>query len=328
MHIEETSYRDLAMAQLTPEQQDFIMNSMRRGKRSAWINVMAEMKGIVISEEDDEETIVRKIGGWILEGFDDLGARDGKCECGTPIRYVYHVAHIETQDSFRLGSTCIEHYTGLDAKTVDAVIKRMKVIDYEKEEILGKVIEGWTLPFDVPVGLAIPNDIQQHFDHGLPLLERQISRLKKLIVKYNHEHMQQTQDAAAPMLKKQKGKELPVYDLFSSFDEVAPVAELAPTPVEKYRGGGKEVPNLKVIPNEWKTVIQDKLQELSQNGQTHTTALQMAQYVAQVFGHDRDLYLTGKPRTYYWVASYMDTLPNLECLEAYLEDVIYKLKGI
>lgn len=328
MHNEETSHRDLAMSLLTPEQQDFIMNTLRRGKRTAWLNIMAEMKGIVISPEDDEDTIAQKIGGWILERFDDLGVREGKCECGQPLRYVYHVTHIETKDTLSLGSTCIKTYTGLDAKTVDAVIKGMKVFDLEKEEILKKVINGWQLPFTIPPGVEIPVDIQQHLDYQLPLLDRQIARLKRIILKFQHEQHQQAD--LTPLSKSRqarKGSETPAsaFDLFSAAGETAAGMEVVTSPVsgKEHR---REIPNLYVIPDAWKAVIHDKLQQLREKGETHVTSLMMANHVARVFGYEHDRYLTGKPRTYFLVASYMDRLSSLDVLNASLENITYRIK--
>lgn len=328
MHIEDVSYRDLAMCQLTTEQQEFIMSTMRRGKRSAWLTIMAEIKGIVLSHEDDEEVIARKIGGWVLDHFHDLGTRDGKCECGQSVRYVYHVTHIESKDSLSLGSTCIERYTGLDAKTVEAVIKGMKVFDFEKDEILQKVVNNWMLPFDVPSDLVVPTDIQQHFDVGLPLLDRQVSRLKKLILKYQHEQKRSI-DQPFPSEKtiRKKGVEADPIDLFSFMEESAITTEEATSfKIGVPRNGKNEVPNFNVIPETWKAVIQDKLKELKSSGETFVSSLHMSNHVAQVFGYNHDRYLTGKPRTYFWVASYMDKLQSLEVVEASIENITYKSK--
>ncbi|MGG0939220.1 hypothetical protein ABHN11_24715 [Brevibacillus centrosporus] len=184
MHSESNEYSDLAFSQLIPLQQEFLRDSMHRGKRTAWLNALAEIKGIVISQDDDDEEIVAKIGGWYLESFADLGTREGKCACGQSIRYVYHVKHAISKESLDLGSTCIETYTGLDEKTVAAVIKSMKKIDLELDEILKKLVNGWRLMLSIPPDLSLPCDIQQHLSLDLPLLDRQVLRLKKLIA--NH----------------------------------------------------------------------------------------------------------------------------------------------
>lgn len=323
MHEEQESYRDLAMSQLTADQQDFIMNTLRRGKRSVWLNVLAERKGIVIAPEDDEEEIARKIGGWILERFHDRGEKDGRCECGTPIRYEYHVMHMESGDHLCLGSTCIEQYTGLDAKTVDAVIKGMKVFDLEKDEILGKVINNWTLPFNIPQDFTLPIDMKQHLDLELPLLDRQVSRLKKLIDKHRV-----TQTRSFPLepnnLHGKIRTEQPTLDLFSHIDEAAVTIEKEKRLTFPKNQGNKEVPYFTETPDSWKAVVDAELQQIKDRGQEQVNALYMANYVASVLGYEQDRYLTGKPRTYFWVASYMDKVSTLEVIEASVENITYR----
>lgn len=326
MHKEDVGYQDQAMSQLTQEQQDFILNTMRRGKKTTWLNIMAEMKGIVIHPADDEETIARKIGGWILEHFDDLGTREGKCECGQSLRYVYHVTHSETKDSLELGSTCIENYTGLDAKTVEAVIKGMKAIDRERDEILRKVFDGWRLPFDIPEDLQLPSDIEQHLYHQLPLLERQEHRLRKIISNHQREKwIRPTQDRSGTNRKYAEA-----FDLFSFADETAASAAdiVMPSLSSDKRTGsqGKSTPNDYDIPEAWKTVVNDMLDQFKSAGQQHVTSLMMANHIAKVFGHDQDRYITGKPRTYYVIALYMDSHHALEVIDASLENITYKIR--
>ncbi|RAV20529.1 hypothetical protein DQG23_15805 [Paenibacillus contaminans] len=75
-------------------------------------------------------------------------------------------------------------HTGIDAKTVQAILKGFQVIDYELSEILGKVKEGWKLSNavrDIPADLELPPDIAEHIKLGLPLLERQTAKLKALV---------------------------------------------------------------------------------------------------------------------------------------------------
>lgn len=54
-----------------------------------------------------------------------------------------------------------------------------------------KIVDGWTLADEgvekIPSGLEIPKDIQQHFDYNVPLLDRQIKRLKELIADFDRE---------------------------------------------------------------------------------------------------------------------------------------------
>ncbi|MFB0832076.1 hypothetical protein ACEU2D_21090 [Brevibacillus laterosporus] len=324
MHMEEDNYWNLAMESLRMEQQDFIQQQMRRGKRTAWLNAMAEIKGIVLSPSDDELTIEKKIGGWILENYEDLGERNGKCECGMSLRYVYQVVHVETRDSFILGSSCIHTYTGLDAKTVNKVINKMKLIDLEKDEILKKVVNGWRLPIFIPKGLELPTDIKRHLELELPLLDRQLLRLKKLINKSQWEKQQIILSDIEKKTNKTTQEDISKFDLFWNESETASSQET--TIFSSGRRCKKEVPNILSIPDSWIAVIHDQLNQLQSSGQLYVTSREMADYVAHAFGYEEDRYVTGKPRTYYLVARYMDHLERLEVREGSLQDVVYRLK--
>ncbi|WP_126429906.1 hypothetical protein [Brevibacillus marinus] len=315
MHDLEGSIYDRAISLCTVEQQEFINNMMRRGKRTAWLNALAAIKGIVVSPYDDEETIAQKIGGWILYHYEDFGARQGKCECGQAIRYAYHVVHVETGDELTLGSTCIERYTGLDANTVAAIIKGMKVIDLEREEILRKIIAGWKLSFEIPAGLELPSDIQQHLDLQLPLLDRQITRLKKLVDNYNRE--QRRNDLFAGI----QGS----IDLLGSDESEGFFLE---DELDGKRIGNKneKVPNYSSIPESWANKVNGFIQHAATSGIHTVNALEISNWVAKVFGFDQDRYLTGKPRTYYLVARYLDSHPQLEVVNGNTENIWYRVR--
>jgi hypothetical protein len=51
---------------------------------------------------------------------------------------------------------------------------------------------------------------------------------------------------------------------------------------------------------------------LQQGGQVEITALQMAEKVAMNFGYGNDRYLSGKPRTYFLAARYLDEISAIQ----------------
>ena len=58
-----------------------------------------------------EHGIVQPFLGWVIEGYDDLGALDGQCElCGTPIRHVFIVSH-DKWPTLEVGEVCCDHLT-------------------------------------------------------------------------------------------------------------------------------------------------------------------------------------------------------------------------
>ena len=127
---------------------------------------------------------------WELQNYLDAGPNGKKnpqlfCECGRPLRYQYIVENKETNEFKKFGITHFEEHIGIPPNLVKEIVKGIEKIDYEGDEILTKIATGWKLSDEgiknLPVELEIPRDIQQHFDYLIPLLERQVQRLKRLL---------------------------------------------------------------------------------------------------------------------------------------------------
>ncbi|MFI8716189.1 hypothetical protein [Brevibacillus brevis] len=318
--------RDEVISRLLPEQKDFIDNQMRRGKRTQWLNIMAEIKGISLIDSDDYDTIVSKVGGWVLSNYQDRGVRDQKCECGRPIRHVYHVTNLDTRDELILGSKCIQDYTNLDAATVGRIKRGMESIDLERDEILRKIEDGWRLPFFVPDDLELPTDIREHLSVGLPLLDRQVARLNVLLQNYARQRPSRASD------DKSRTEDYQV-DLFTTFfDEPTSVSDEILTKSNRERVPGRLVSEQmeNQIPHTWINAIERCLKSLTHTSQKSVTALDVANIVANELGLQHDRYLTGKPRTYYLVALYLDEKTytgNLELVSASHDNRLYTLKN-
>jgi hypothetical protein len=320
--------RDEVISRLLPEQKDFIDNHMRRGKRTQWLNIMAEIKGISLVDSDDYDTIVSKVGGWVLSNYEDRGVRDQKCECGRPIRHVYHVTNLDTRDELLLGSKCIQDYTNLDAATVGRIKRGMESIDLERDEILRKIEDGWRLPFFVPDDLELPADIREHLSVGLPLLDRQVARLNVLVQNY----ARQCSSRAAEN-EKSRTEDYQV-DLFTNFyDESTSLVDKSLTQSNRNRFSSTSMSEQVEykIPLLWINAIERCLKSLTQASQKSVTALDVANIVANELGLQHDRYLTGKPRTYYLVALYLDektSTGHLELVSASQDNRLYTLKNL
>ena len=94
------------------------------------------------------------------------------------IRYRYTVKHKKTGKVHKLGAIHLEQHTGLDSETVRLIVRGLKRIDLERDEILSKIIDKWKLPFFIPPEVEVPKDMVEQIRVGLPLLDRQIKRLK------------------------------------------------------------------------------------------------------------------------------------------------------
>lgn len=123
------------------------------------------------------------------------------------------------------------------------------------------------------------------------------------------------------------GNAVDPYDLFTAADQLAPTISPPPTlhisiDVNKIR----VIPNLTVIPDSWRSVIDEKLQNYRADHSKYVSSLTMANHVASVFGYEQDRYLTGKPRTYFLVAYYMDHHYQLEVVDASVQNITYRLR--
>lgn len=171
-------------SQLLPAQKDVLDNHVKRGMQTQWLNRMAKHIGQAIPEEDlhNPEAAMDKYLEWKLIEYIDAGHVDPnlRCECGRPLRRQFTVLKTATGEVIRFGITHFEQETGLDPKTVREVTTGLKSIDKERDEILWKVSIGWEIP-DIPDTIQVPADIQIQLDVGLPLLERQMEKLRRLI---------------------------------------------------------------------------------------------------------------------------------------------------
>ncbi|WP_160671915.1 hypothetical protein [Clostridium sp. C8-1-8] len=170
---------------LNKEQKIFLENYVKRGKKTQWLNSWAKKLGAALTEEelDDPEASMNKLLKWVLLEYEEAEARTGemRCECGRALKYRYTIKNLETGKLYRLGIIHLQQHTGLNPELVREISKGLRKIDLEKDEILSKVLENRELSFNVPEGLELPRDIKLQLNIGLPLLDSQEKRLKKLI---------------------------------------------------------------------------------------------------------------------------------------------------
>ncbi|MBS4219647.1 DUF3895 domain-containing protein [Bacillus sp. FJAT-49711] len=189
------SDRDSILDSLAPEQKEFIHHHVKRGKKTAFANVLAGDKGIVIPEHAEMEEIEMLLDEWILEEYIDNGFVNPKtpCECGRPLRYQYIVKHKATNETRRFGIEHFKEHTGFSPEIVNEIRKGFNVIDYEMDELLYKIQNHWDFKHEIPFlpsDLEIPKSIQEYIDLDLPLLDKQVDEIKRII----REHLEQSSD--------------------------------------------------------------------------------------------------------------------------------------
>ncbi|CAM4429000.1 hypothetical protein FHS16_003661 [Paenibacillus endophyticus] len=177
--------RDRIMEQLSEEQRHFLHHELVRGRRTLFARQLARKKCQFIPEDAQFEDIESFIEEWDYIGFTDSGEVSPltKCECGRSLRYQHQVLHVPTNTIRYFGIEHLQLHTGIDAKAIADIMKGFDVLDGELNEVLSKYQNGWQLGqhlfLPLPEELEVPLDIQAQIDAELPLLDRQLARLRR-----------------------------------------------------------------------------------------------------------------------------------------------------
>ncbi|MGG4488137.1 hypothetical protein [Metabacillus idriensis] len=181
----EAEERAEILEELTEEQRMYLLDRLKRGKRALFSNELVKSKG---TYSGSEQELDRGINDWefieLLDG--GLGNRPFRCECGMPLRFQYIVKNTETGEIKKFGKDHFEFHTGIPASVVKDIIKGFTQIDFELDELLYKVMNGWDqkiLSEAKAMNLDFPEEVQDLLDLDLPLLNRQINRLNRMILK-------------------------------------------------------------------------------------------------------------------------------------------------
>lgn len=327
------SQRDELYQELTKDQQFYVMNILKRGKKTAFANVIAQSKGRMIPNGATDEEIGMLLDDWILDDYLDAGAvsEDVKCECGRALRYQYVVRHVKTGEVRRFGINHFEEHTGLPASIVREVVQGFTKIDYELDELLLKKQNG-SPTYDIPEGLKLPTDIKEPLSLQLPLLDRQEKRLNSIIRGYREEkealqrgsNTLETLDI--PVEKEedmqQPKQTLPQGDLQGSFDLFA--EELQEPSPEKT----SEKPKETFFVGDLSFPTQEAIDAYIQQGTE--SALMICELLIKEGKVQDKRYSTKKPKIYYSVCTYLDSfvasgMMSVEPLGR--EDRIYRLKN-
>lgn len=180
--------RNQLLALVTDQQRDFLMNQLKRGRETIFARFMMSEKvhAIIAADDielkDDEQNVVDwKIINYIDHGF---GNRHGKCACGRSLRYEFTVQHTKSQKTITYGKDHLAQFLNLNVRDIDSVLNNIREIDYELDEILLKIKSkdyGYEILEELEGKVEIPKDIQEHVDRNIPLMNKHIRRLERLI---------------------------------------------------------------------------------------------------------------------------------------------------
>lgn len=284
---------------------------MKRGRKTVFANELAIDKGIVIPDHASSEEIEMLLDEWVLVDYIDNGFinKDTPCECGRPLRYQYVVKHKSTNETRRFGISHFEEHTGLSAELVKRVKRGFEKIDFEMDEILKKIENGWSLKairLSIPNELVLPKDIEEHLIFNIPLLDKQINRLRRLITDFEYDLERQrrkayreTYEAKENEVQKQAKKKSSIVEestqssLFD-FDFTDEIAEEKEEVVVRLPLGN-------ALTNELKDAVLDYLVD------TKSTRIICELLIKNNHASDKR-YLTNKPKIYLQVVLFLESM--------------------
>lgn len=349
--------RDQILASMTEEQKSFVQYFLVRGRKTIFARQLAGKKSLFIPEDASMEEIEAYLEEWDYRGYTDAGevSQETKCECGRPLRYQHQVIHRPTQTIRYLGIDHLQVHTGIDARTINAIIKGFDVLDHELFEILVRYQSNWKLqdavfqPF--PEGFEVPQDIQKHLDVQLPLLDRQVTRLRYKLKEWDRQEEEARirsraariaaiTAAAAPPVQAEAdlftinnqqdfpGDEAPTlfdFDFVNGSSPQEPVQLVQSSQPAQSADGGTPS-SLFVLPAKAQHLIDQALQQSKHRISARSAAELL---IEQKAATDKRMN-TGKPEIYIAVCAYLDSLVSqgsCQLLEQHSEDRIYQSIG-
>ncbi|WP_332695532.1 hypothetical protein [Halalkalibacter lacteus] len=180
---------EAAMGNLNEEQIYFLTYRMKIKKKSRWLQVLANYKGIDIDEKMSNQDIEEKIKDWVLVDILDGGykKRPYKCDCGQSLRFQYIIQNKKEGTVRQLGENCFENYLSLPSSVIKDVKNGMYAIDLERDEILIKYKKNLFYPLASYMHLSLPQDIIDQYEAGLPLSDNQIKLVERINARYEEE---------------------------------------------------------------------------------------------------------------------------------------------
>ncbi|WP_338450103.1 DUF3895 domain-containing protein [Niallia oryzisoli] len=200
--------RDARLNTLTEDQRLYLIEKLKRGKRTVFSNELAKGKGTYLGSDQDLE---REIEQWefidLLDGGE--GNRPYRCECGMSLRYQYIVKNTRTGEIKKFGKNHFEFHTGIPATIVKDIIKGFEQIDYELDEILYKLENGWDrsiIKKIIDYKIEIPLEIYKQLQLRLPLLDKQMNKLSRFVREKEEELHKQEYMKKLERLKAEQAK--------------------------------------------------------------------------------------------------------------------------
>ncbi len=320
MKIYTSEERDALLALLSDQQRQYLNEDMLRGRRTVFANVMSRQKGHFIPEGASFEDIEQLLTSWVYINYIDAGhvTSELKCECGRALRYQHIVQNKEDGVIKKFGIDHLQLHTGIDAKIVAEILKGFDAIDFELDEVLSKIEKGWSLEQErLPdlKELVIPPDIQKHLELELPLLGRQVVRLRRLANEriVSKSMLASALSTEAPQIPEQEENELIQLDLFAM-----------ETPTETLPKAANSGPS--VLPGGQLTMDQQLavLKMLQEGVSSARTLCELLIKHHGASGQRFEYSMTHKPQIYPIVCMFIDSCENTVLVRGNQEDRYYE----
>ncbi|WP_071394243.1 DUF3895 domain-containing protein [Bacillus tuaregi] len=291
--------RNARLSTLTENQRLFLIEKLKRGKRTVFSNALALGKGTYLGSDQDLE---QEIQLWefidLLDGGE--GNRPYRCECGMSLRYQYIVKNIRSGAIKKFGRNHFEFHTGIPANIVKDIIKGFESIDYELDEILYKLENGWDrslIKKIIDYKLEIPIEIYEQLQLRLPLLDKQMNRLAELVREKEEElHIQKYIKELEKLKEEQRKRNLSV-----SKSVTKPVVNEIP------RSRPKKLAKKPLITTPLGSIAHQLIiQSLENNGTI--SVLELCEELNTIEHNYKGYFSTGKPLIYPHVAMFLDQL--------------------
>jgi len=170
-------------------QRKFLEENIKQLKYNLWVEKLAKIKGITITDDMDEETLQNKLDGWILVDVLDGGykQRPYRCICGKSLRKQYILKNNNKDITLKLGQECLKNYTKLSSELVNDILRGFYKVNSELDDILDRHSKGLTSEHKKYLTEpALPDEYKAQIDIDLPLSKRQESKVKQLIEEYQN----------------------------------------------------------------------------------------------------------------------------------------------
>jgi hypothetical protein len=178
------------MIGLTVEQQDFLMNRVRRGMSTIFARELAKTKGEHVDNLVDLHQLEEKLDlDWKFIDYKDAGLHwrqvGLRCKCGRMLRYQFTVLNRRSGEVCSFGKDHFEEHVGIPATVVRDIKAGFDGVDYELDDLLNKIRHKWTVPLYIPNGFDMPNEFMEYLRLNIPLLDRHIDRLGKMLAAHH-----------------------------------------------------------------------------------------------------------------------------------------------